>query len=54
MIHGLGFGDPHWDHDLGLGAAIPIASLVNSIELRMHINMLIRRIVRERLTVPRR
>lgn len=54
MIHGLGFGDPHWDRDLGLGAAIPIASLVNSIELRMHINMLIRRIVRERLTVPRR
>lgn len=54
MIHGLGFGDPHWDRDLGLGAAIPIASVVNSIELRMHINMLIRRIVRERLTVPRR
>lgn len=56
MIHGLGFGDPHWDRDSDseLGAAIPIASLVNSIELRMHINMLIRRIVRERLTVPRR
>lgn len=24
-VHGLGFGDPHWDSDSELGAAIPIA-----------------------------
>lgn len=23
MIHGLGFGDPHWDRDLGFGCGDP-------------------------------